>query len=186
MSPRISLGLFGLLCAVQLFVAGSSIARHELALRRGTPYRFETAPVDPLDLFRGRYVQLRFEAEVVPLPLPDALRGEHVYAVLSEDARGFARITKLQAEPPTRGDYLHVRAVPSFRGPGEPATLLTLPFDRFYMEESLAPDAERLYRERARGAAPAYAIVRVHEGLPVLEDLHVDGKPIADFVRAAR
>lgn len=185
MSRNVTLVLFGLLCVAQLAAAGSGIARSELALRRGTPYRFETAPVDPLDLFRGRYVRLDFTAERSELELPAGARG-HVYAVLGTDARGFAVVEQLRTSEPEGGDYLRVDASRDFRDGEARGTRLSFPFDRFFMEESKARAAERLYAERARGTRPAYARVRVHAGLAVLEDLIVDGKPIAELIDEAR
>lgn len=189
MTPRRRFLLLAVVCLAQLALAASGIARHELVLRRGTPYRFETAPVDPVDLFRGRYVQLDFRAATVALPLPPDHDGR-VYAVLGVDDRGFARITELRTTPPSHADYLHVRAwpapqpvalLPSDRPPSHPRpdtsrqahTRLDLPFGRYYMEESAAKEAERRYLEQQRDpdAPPAYAVVHVHDGEAVMVDL---------------
>ncbi|MGD8863651.1 MAG: GDYXXLXY domain-containing protein [Myxococcales bacterium] len=196
MTTRRTLALFAIVCLAQLALAASGIARHELVLVRGTAYRFETAPVDPVDLFRGRYVRLDFRAARVDLPLPEGHAGM-VYAVLGVDDRGFAHVTELRTTPPERGDYLHVRAwtaprpLAPTRTPGQPPlptadapnapvelqTRLELPFTRFYMEESAAPEAERRYREQSTDpdAPPAYAVVYVHDGEAVMQSLELDG-----------
>ena len=49
---------FILLCLVQTAVPLSMIARREFTLRNGRVYKFKTAPVDPYDAFRGRFVAL--------------------------------------------------------------------------------------------------------------------------------
>ena len=52
------IALIGL--AAQFSVMGLMIARREMTLRNGVVCRFLTAPVDPYDAFRGRYVALNF------------------------------------------------------------------------------------------------------------------------------
>ena len=54
------------------------------------------------------------------------------------------------------------------------------PFDRFYMEEKLAPEAEWASRRDKQGGV---AVVRVWRGLGVIEDLELGGRPIRDVAR---
>lgn len=54
--------LFALLCVAQWAVPLAMVQRAERTLSEGTAYRFRTAPVDPADPFRGRYVTLDFDA----------------------------------------------------------------------------------------------------------------------------
>lgn len=175
MNPRLRIILFAVTAIAQLLVAGMGIARYEFALQQGTAYRFETAPVDPVDLFRGRYVQLSFAAERSTLPLPSDTTDGQAYAVLGTDDRGFAKIVDLRATPPSQGDYIRVTAYSDF-GPNAEGSRLQFAFDRFYAEESKAPELERRYRDHAANsdAKPAYAVVRVLDGVAVLEDLHID------------
>ena len=175
MSTKLRLSLFAIVCLSQLIFAGLGIARYEHVLSAGTRYRFETAPVDPLDLFRGRYVQLSFTQERCPLPLPHGEIEDHkAYAVLGVDDRGFAKVTSLVAAPPSKGDYVAVTAYSDY-GANEQGTRLSFAFDRFYAEEHRAPELERRYRDQARDSstAPAYALVRVLDGVAVLEDLRL-------------
>ncbi len=44
---------FVLVCLVQLAAPASMIWRHERTLANGLPFKFQTAPVDPYDAFRG-------------------------------------------------------------------------------------------------------------------------------------
>jgi hypothetical protein len=54
MKRRLALGLFLCLALAQLAVpASDDRARRELTLQYGRQYRFQTAPVDPSDPFRG-------------------------------------------------------------------------------------------------------------------------------------
>jgi len=52
---------FVLLVAAQALLPLGLIGWNERALASGTEVTLRTAPVDPIDLFRGRYVTLRYE-----------------------------------------------------------------------------------------------------------------------------
>jgi uncharacterized membrane-anchored protein len=177
--------LLAVVAVVQLAVPGWMIFRRERTLDVGEAYRFATAPVDPYDAFRGRYVALQFAAASVtnaPVP-PDLRRGEMVYASLREGGDGFVEVNELHRNRP-ESPHLRVR-VRAVAASG--SVRIDLPFDRFYIEEPLAPAAEALYRERGRGggSTSAWAVVRVRNGFGVLEELVVDGRPIRD-VAASR
>ncbi len=57
------IALFGAVALLQIGVAGSMVWQHATTLTAGRVWKFRTAPVDPVDAFRGRYVALRFAAE---------------------------------------------------------------------------------------------------------------------------
>jgi uncharacterized membrane-anchored protein len=73
--------LFCLLVAIQALVPLGLIGWNELALARGTEVVLRTAPVDPVDLFRGRYVRLSYEISRLPVE-PGTQRGATVYVAL--------------------------------------------------------------------------------------------------------
>lgn len=70
--------LLVLLCVIQLAVPAFMIVRREHALSMGRAFKFRTAPVDPYDAYRGRYVALNFEAATVKgvPPPPEAQDGQ--------------------------------------------------------------------------------------------------------------
>ncbi len=58
-----------------------------------------------------------------------------------------------------------------------------LPFDRFYMEESKAPQAEQLYWKAQRDSAQVvYALVSIGQGQAVLQDVIINDRPIIDII----
>ena len=61
------------------------------------------------------------------------------------------------------------------------SAVLELPFDRYYMQESLAPEAESAYAERLRDER-AWVTVRLHDGHAVLEELWIDDLPIREYL----
>jgi uncharacterized membrane-anchored protein len=169
--------LFASLVAAQLAVPFSMIAGKEDVLKTGQAFKFRAAPVDPYDAFRGRYVALGFKEDEAPAPA-SLRRGQKAYAAISIARDGFARVDALTAERPRSGPYFAVKVQYTFDGKAR----FDLPFDRYYMEESAAPKAERVQRERARGEE-AYAVVRVKEGKAVLEALFIGGELVEEVAR---
>jgi uncharacterized membrane-anchored protein len=174
-------GLFAGMVALQLGVPAWLIARHEMVLEHGRAYRFQTAPVDPADVLRGRFVALRFAAEQVSLPQAKSFSYlESGYAVLGTNAAGYAMVTDLLSKPPDGGEYIQCR---SLWGNGTNWTV-RFEFDRYYMNERLAPRAEAAYREHSsRSQRDACAVVRVLDGGGVVESLLIGDKPIEEFLK---
>lgn len=174
-------GLFvGLIC-LQIVLPISMIVKREVTLKNGTPFRFKTAPVDPYDAFRGRYVALRVEVNKVGKPEGVDLKyGQKVFAQLAVDENGLAKISGISFKKPKDSTYLTATiAYPS----GNDVTL-NLPIDRYYMEEKAAPRAEQVYREHSRrDKQDAYVVVRVLNGFAVIEGLYVGDRRIEDIVR---
>lgn len=173
--------LFTAVCALQIGAVGVAVARHEYTLARGTPMRFKLAPVDPIDPIRGRYVQLRFDAQTTNVPRPETSSLERSYfATLATDANGFAYVRELRRDRPSDGDYLVVRV----NGYGDEGVRIAFGFDRFYAEESAA---RRIEEGFARNPDPmrTYAVVRVRAGHGVIESLVVNGVDASTGVGAA-
>lgn len=202
MRPRLLIGLFALLCVAQLGAVVSMVVRYEAALRSGTPYKIPVEPVDPADPFRGRYVAIR-PVLVAPDPpgaendsIHKKLEGwnQSVHVSLETGPDGFARVQQTFEEPPSGRDYLTAtsdgrRYEPSSLGTSTPRWAgygLHLPFDRYYMKETAAPQAEDAYRKAAGvgSGKRAWVLVRVRNGMGAVEGLYIDGVPIEDVVAA--
>ena len=171
------------LALVQLAVPIGMIVRRELTLREGKAFRFRTAPVDPYDAFRGKYVALAIEPQSVAVKESEKyVRGQPAYAVLAPGTNGFATVVRVEPRRPAVGDYIAVRAEYDVWAGGQ--LRLRWPFDRYYLNERDAPRAEQAYREHSRGGArDAYVQVRVKNGFAVLEELYVGGKPVAEALK---
>lgn len=182
MKTRLLLGLLGLALLAQLAVPASMILKRERTLAHGQTFKFRTAPVDPYDAFRGRFVALGFDQNsVVAPPGHDFARGQTVHVLLAEDADGFATLGELRRERPDAAPYLTTKILYV----GGDVVHLRLPFDRFYMDEDAAPAAERAYRQNSASSnRNAYVQVRIEKGFAVLEDLYVDGTPIRNYLAA--
>jgi len=105
--------------------------------------------------------------------------GDVAYLELREGANGFAEIVALHKEKPDAD--LVLQTTISFRSPETVG--VQLPFDRYYMDENAAPEAEEAYRARALDPAESWVLVRVLGGRAVLEELYIGGKPVREFLR---
>lgn len=168
--------------AAQLAVPAWMIARREAALRHGTVLRFRTAPVDPYDAFRGRYVALSIRENIAPGSIRTRAK-QTVYVQACADSNGFARLTAVALHPGLTGVWFRARA----EYESEPGLLrVKLPFDRFYLPEAIAPEAEALYRNANRPNASGktgqetWLQVRVLHHLAVAEELYIHGLPIRE------
>ena len=168
---------------IQLTVPGWMIFRQEQMLRLGKEYKFQTAPVDPYDLFRGRYVALRFTAESVKQKPGDTKfpSGTKVYVAVKTNEAGFAEVERVSPTP-LEGDNVFLTTV---RWKNDKNLSLVFPFNRYYMEESRAPQAEQAYREanRRNSEQETWATVRLRHGNAALADLFIDGQPIRNYLR---
>ncbi len=172
--------IFGIVALIQLSVPASMIWKRQATIKQGRVWKFRTAPVDPADAFRGRYIALGFTADEV-LRAKAWQGNEKIYAVLKEDSDGFAQVESLSSTP-IGGDNV-IKVESGYWN--DHVQNIVFPFNRYWITEKLAPDAERAYRENSRrGKENAYVTVRVRNGDAALEQLYIDNQPLADYLRA--
>ena len=177
MTTQLRFGLFVLLALLQLSFPGKLVFDSNKVLWLGTGLKFETRPVDPADPFRGRYVALNFAANQFEEKTADSWkRNDRVFVLLDRDAQGFARIKGLSAVRPAANE-LFVKARITYIYDNQ--ITVYYPFSKFFMEESKAPEAERIYREAGEG----YALVKVYHGEAVLQDVVVKGKSLSELAK---
>jgi len=172
---------------LHLGVVGHRVIDSELILRRGIAFRFQTAPVDPYDLFRGRYVALDFPQDNIDqtvfanFPKTDWYERRRIWVAIEADLDGFAKITRWSDKPMPGENAFAVKAGRYYNG----NVRVEFPFTRFFMEESITPEAEAAYRRaNTRGQATrCWAVVRIRNGTALIEDLVIDDVPIQEYVR---
>jgi uncharacterized membrane-anchored protein len=169
--------VFGLVAFAQLAVPGSLIWKREHTLRQGHVWKFKTAPVDPVDAFRGRYVALHFEVETQQIAPPaNTNSGQAVFVTLRANADGFAEIDQVSTSRPAGDDFMAAQLS---------GNAISLPFDKYWVTERDAPAAETAYRNLSRrGNQNAFVTVRVFRGDAGIEQLYLDNQPLADYLRA--
>lgn len=150
---------------VQILVPSYMIWEKYDVLKTGEEVKVVVRPFDPYDAFRGRYVSLWYD---------DGLSYEESlgkYGILELDENGFATVKKVVKEKPEGVLYLTSKSDDYFY----------MPLDRYYMEENLAPKAEKMLS----GEKEAYVTIRIKGDRSVLSGLYVDGQPIEEILTAA-
>ena len=169
--------VFVLVACVQLAVPGSLIWKREHTLRQGHVWKFRTAPVDPIDAFRGRYVALQFEIETQEIsPPPNLGYRQAVFVTLRQSAEGFAEIDQVSTSRPAGDDFFEAQLT---------GKTVSMPFDKYWVTERDAPAAEAAYRNLSRrGQQNAYVSIRVFRGDAAIEQLYLDNQPLGEYLRA--
>ncbi len=173
---------FIIIALLQLAVPAKLILDKENILTMGVPYKFRTAPVDPYDPFRGKYITLSFDANQFEVPNDSSWQtNDIVYVHLGKDSAGYAKIKDITKQPPADGNIDYVKARIQYAY--DNMVTIDYTFNRFYMEESKAADAETTYRAMQWDTAQhVYALVNVKNGDAVIKDVMINDKSIADLV----
>lgn len=173
------LALFSLVALAETALPGHSIFMRTQTLAKGRVWKLKAAPIDPVDALRGRYVTLAFAAETVPQSetLPNQ---SEAYATLKETPDGFAVVDRLSPTPVSGDNVLKVTVNGFWSG----AQRVRFPFKQFWLEEKIAPAAERAYATNSRGEKQnAYATIRVRAGDAAIEQLYIGDLPLAEYLR---
>ncbi|MCX5707965.1 MAG: GDYXXLXY domain-containing protein [Candidatus Omnitrophica bacterium] len=173
--------LFSVLSVILIAVPVSLIVQQENIIATGQEFKFKTAPMDPFDAFRGRYVALGIET--THLDKPDNVKvtgGQTVFVLLEKDPDGFARLAKISAVAPSSAPYLRCRVSHLYKND----VYLEVPLDKYYLQENKAPKAEELYRSHnARNKQDGFILVAVKNGNAVIKGLYLGGKPIEELLK---
>ena len=172
--------LFGLF-VLQLLVPAQMIYQQEDTLKVGTPYKFKTQPIDPSDPFRGKYITLDYALNSFETN-EDGWDDYHgmAYVYLKKDTLGFAEV-KTVSKIPLPIDYDYVVAESNYNY--NCTIYFDLPFDRFYMNENKAYDAEISVRKAQQDTSKTcYGLVYVKDGVGVLDEVYIDAIPIKEYV----
>lgn len=181
---RPALAVFAVAAVAQWLLPLSGIWQHERVISRGTLVKIECGAPDPYDPLRGRYLAVRPAQSTVSEPegFPRGRGRVPVWATLEAGDDGLSRIKSLSLEPVSGPTVIPLTA--RYRGTtnGTDVIWLDWPFDRFYVNERLAPDADKLVAERSRDRKTV-AEVRLLDGRAVLTDILLDGVSIREVVK---
>ncbi|MGI6086640.1 MAG: GDYXXLXY domain-containing protein [Kiritimatiellia bacterium] len=172
--------------AVQLAVPALMIVGHERALREGQVFKFKTRPVDPADAFRGRYVWVSLEPDIVELTDPEQWNpSRKVFAVLETDPDGFALVKRLERCQPKDEPSVQVRMLWHDLDSEQQKVRIQWPgLERYYMPEDQAPAAEAAYLKANQSTNHAcYVTVRVRGKQALIENLFIEDQPVQDWLR---
>lgn len=170
---------------IQLFIPSQMIFNQEIILKKGKVYKFKTLPVDPSDPFKGKYINLNYEID--SYETNDSLwqQDEDIYVYLTKDSLGFAKIDTIsRALISNRNNNDYIKTKAGWYSNYSNKLSIEFSFNRYYMEETKAYDAELAVRNRQRDSLPnnTYALVYVKDGEVVLDDVIIDNMSIKDYV----
>ena len=174
MNKALSYKLLLSLFFIQLFVAILTPFSWNTILTKGNTYHFEIIINDPSDILRGRYIYLTFPEKYSQIPVQNDFNFDPkttYYATLSCDENKLAKIDQLTTSKPTT-DYIEVKINYIHHN----KAYITLPFNRFYLNEDLADKLERQmpYLTNKRN----FAIIKIKDGKGVIDSLLLDGNKI--------
>lgn len=175
--------LFIVVAVAQLFVPIQMIYNQESIINTGTVYKFKTQPVDPSDPYRGKYITLNYEQNT--FVTTDSLwkRQDKVYVYFETDSLGFA-IVNAVSKTPLNSDKDYVVSEVSWYNKRDQKLNFNLPFNRYYMKETKAYDAEVAVRNNQRDSVQntTYALVYIKNGEAALNDVVINNISIKDYV----
>lgn len=184
-SKKIALIGFAFLCLIQLYIAGGMVRQNEGIMRTGEVIKLRTAPLDPNDPFRGKYITLDFPDIAIKVNDASIWAYDDIgYVIFQEDSAGFHIPFILSKEiPSVAGQYLKVKIKSTIETPGEQMVYIEYPFDRFYLQEEKAPLAEEKYREALSDPGiQTYAKVYIQDGQGVIDNVFIGEQKILDLV----
>jgi len=185
---KIILIIFIVVALAQILFAANMIHESEKTLSTGTEFWFKTAPIDPNDPFRGKYITLNYQTDSYTTSNNENWKkGEQIFVSFVDDQEGFAKIDNItKQEPENTEDYIKTTI---YFVEVSDSTFITInyPFERYYMEESKASEAEDIYFETIRDTeSVTYSIVKIKNGKSVLQDVIIDGESIVNIIKERR
>jgi len=150
-------------------------------------FRFRCEGFDPYDPFRGRYIRVRPIQGIAPADSNEQYQyGQTLYAVLAVDKDGFATVTRLTDKLPAKEPFVKVRVQIQYdSASGRNRYVFDFPFDRYYLNENIAPDAEKIVQEATlKSGKDCVIVVLIYsDGSYAVKDLLIKGKPLRDVVK---
>ena len=192
--------------ALQVSAVGWLVWRYERIVRNGTEVRLKCRAYDPYDPLRGRYLAMTVSEECTNILFK--VKEEHIWQGMDEKAfaklvkmpgGGLYRVDAIAREPMDDGLWVKPASLwirdalgysdkrkdesdDEFKARRDKAgfkAVMSFP-DQFFVNEKIAPEAEKLLREKSDSAVAVY---RAYDGRIVLTDIEIDGKPILSAVK---
>ena len=192
--------------ALQVSAVGWLVLRYERIVRNGTEFRLKCRAYDPYDPLRGRYLAMTVSEECTNILFK--VKEEHIWQGMDEKAfaklvkmpgGGLYRVDAIAREPMDDGLWVKPASLwirdalgysdkrkdesdDEFKARRDKAgfkAVMSFP-DQFFVNEKIAPEAEKLLREKSDSAVAVY---RAYDGRIVLTDIEIDGKPILSAVK---
>lgn len=190
-NKKLLLALFLLMVAAGVWYPVSKIIGFEFPSSPPAVFRFSAEIYDPYDPFRGRYVALQSASQTLVADEPIEFYKD-AYVVLENDENGLAKAVGLVRKPESGKPAVRAYNISRYPASSESGAAekkiynysIQFPFERFYMNEKLAPAAEQAFRDALRSGKKCVIVVKVYaDGNYAITGLEIDGVPIHDFLK---
>ena len=193
--------------AVQMVAVGWLVWRYERIVSRGAEIRLKCRAYDPYDPLRGRYLQTSVSEEctnilfTVDSDRPWQRETHDIFAKLADapGSNGLYHVVAIAREPLDKDlwikpksvrfdytlDYDAKRKGESYgdfekRRKASPRKAIVEFPDRLFMNEKLAPAAEKILAKKTDSAV---AVFRALDGEIIITDIEIGGRPILSAAR---
>ena len=179
---------FGAVMLLYLWFPYSMIIDQQHILKNGEVFRFRPQPVDPYDAFRGRYITLQFVEQTMDFPnaYETFLRNDQIYVMLEKDSLGYYNFSDPTIEKPSDQNYIKTNVL--YTTDNRVTVKIPENLSRYYLNEKLAPLAEKKYRELTRNTESdevnVYLDARVLNGEVLIEELYFEDKPVSEYLKS--
>lgn len=171
--------LFGLFALIILSVPLIIILSSEDILENGHRHKLRLQGYDPFDPFRGKFLRLRYNNNV--LCEENIKEGDKVYVTLEKDSLGFSSFAYASSEKPNHSDYVYTTV--DYISSNNYARIETDNLSKYFINENKAHEAENLLLEYTRNNPDQiYAAIRVLDGEVRLEDIFIEETPLLEFL----
>jgi uncharacterized membrane-anchored protein len=147
MKKRLLMIIFILFCILQLSIPGYMVVKTYMNLSSGKIAKLECALIDPYDIFKGRYINLHFVIRDVSsdiCPAPEKFKNNSTVFCILEEINGFHRIKSVILNKPGKKELFIMARIESYYDKNS-KIFLSFDFDRYYIQEDMAPLAEKFF-----------------------------------------
>ncbi|OFV96699.1 MAG: hypothetical protein A3H28_05140 [Acidobacteria bacterium RIFCSPLOWO2_02_FULL_61_28] len=162
--------------AGQVLLMVGLIAQQEYRLATWDTIRLPVIPVDPVALFRGRYVRLGYDFLRIETTETDWKSGDVIYLRLAPDTGGLWRLAGFGHTPDKPPGEVLVRG--RIRFTSTPHLYVETGIESYFLSERKAPQVEQLMGKQYRITVDVAVSA---DGATALKQLYVEGIPAERF-----
>jgi len=183
MAKRLVLGLV-IVATLQTAALAWMIRGHWVELNTGNEVVLESTMIDPRDFFRGHYVTLRLNIQVVArdkfVPKDELEPGKPILALLQKGDGAYWEVAALSTKAPPNGPFLKSSTPYSdymISDKNKSKTLrISLPFTRYYAPKKRAQELEKLRNANKMGIVVSV----LPDGRGKIKGVSLDGTTVYD------
>ena len=173
-NKKITLILFAIIAIAQLGIISYMSIDSENILSNGKTIKVRLYAVDPVDPFRGRYINLNFNNTIENKSKEEWQYNEPCYGILEKDSTGFYEIKSVSKSEPTDESVYFKTYVRTVGGKENNKLSVHITFSRFYMEENKAQEIDKIMQDTDRDSLNSYIIMKYKDGELRVKDLVVE------------